>query len=49
MELIYDDFDDVWMYVERNDHNIELSPRFDTEEDAFFWRSRITNIIKGKE
>ena len=46
MTLIYDDFDDVWVWVEKNDHTIELSPRFDEEEDARFWKTRIRNILK---
>jgi len=49
MMLIYDEFDDVWIWVEKNDQDIALSPEFDTEEDARLWRARIANIIKGKE
>lgn len=46
MTLIYDEYNDVWIWVEENNHDIELSPWFDTEEDARFWRTRITNILK---
>ena len=50
MTLIHDKFDDVWVWVEKNNHNIELSPRFDEEEDALLWQTRMINILcKGKE
>lgn len=49
MTLIYDQFNDVWVWVEKNDHDTELSPAFDEEQDARAWLSRVTNIIKGKE
>lgn len=47
MKLIYDEYNDWWVWVEANNHDIELSPQFDTEEDAKFWKVRITNILKG--
>jgi hypothetical protein len=46
MVLIYDDYNDYWVWVEENNHDLELSPVFDTEEDALFWRTRIINILK---
>jgi len=46
MELIYDEFDDVWVWVEEKNHDIELSPVFDEREQALLWRTRITNILK---
>jgi len=49
MKLLYDDYNAVWVWVETNDHNIELSPRFDEEEDAKFWMSRIINIVKKND
>jgi hypothetical protein len=49
MTLIYDEFDECWIWVEKNEHDTVLSPVFDTEEDARLWRARIANIIKGKE
>ncbi len=50
MELIYDDYNDVWVWVEKNDHDIELSPQFDEKEDALLWQTRMINIlVKGKE
>lgn len=50
MTLIYDEYADVWVWVESNNHDIELSPQFDTEEAARLWRTRMINILaKGKE
>ena len=46
MILIYDDYNDWWVWVEENNHDIELSPTFDTKEDALFWRTRLINILK---
>lgn len=46
MTLIYDEYNDVWVWVEENDHDRELSPAFDEKEDALFWRTRIINILK---
>jgi hypothetical protein len=34
MRLICDDFQNVYVWVEDHDENIELSPHFDYEEDA---------------
>lgn len=48
MKLIYDDYNDVWVWVESKNHDIELSPVFDEEEQARAWLARIANIIKGK-
>lgn len=49
MTLIYDQYNDVWVWVEKNDHDTELSPTFDEEHHARAWLARIANIIKGKE
>mgnify|MGYP000067072930 CR=1 FL=1 len=49
MTLIYDNINDCWVWVEKKNHNIELSPSFDEEIDAKNWLSRITNIVKGKD
>ncbi len=46
MTLIYDDYNDWWVWVETHNHDIELSPCFDEEQDAKLWRSRIRNILK---
>jgi hypothetical protein len=50
MILIEDAYAECWVWVEKNNHDIELSPQFDTEEDAALWRVRLINILcKGKE
>jgi hypothetical protein len=46
MTLIYDEYDDVWLWVEPNNHDTALSPTFDEEKDAVLWKIRIKNIIK---
>jgi hypothetical protein len=46
MTLIYDEYNDVWVWVEENNHDLELSPVFDDKESALFWRTRIINILK---
>jgi hypothetical protein len=43
--LFYDEFDDVYVWVETDDENIELSPRFDDEEGAIQWYGRIAKIM----
>ena len=49
MKLIYDEYSEVWLWVEENDHDTALSPEFDYEEDAMLWRTRMINILtKGK-
>lgn len=45
MKLIFDDFEEVWIWVEADDHDVELSPQFDFEEDAVRWYDRIKNIM----
>ena len=45
MTLIYDELNDCYVWVEVNDENIELSPQFDTEEDAIQWYNRVAEII----
>jgi len=50
MTLIHDEFGEFWVWVEDNNHDIELSPQFDFQEDAELWRIRMINILcKGKE
>jgi hypothetical protein len=41
MKLLLDDYNQVYVWVEDLDENIELSPRFDYEEDAVEWRNRM--------
>jgi hypothetical protein len=50
MILIHDEYEEIWVWVENNNHNIDLSPRFDFREDALLWQTRMINILcKGKE
>lgn len=46
MRLICDDFNQIYVWVEDRDENIELSPHFDYEEDALEWRERIEQLLK---
>lgn len=49
MVLIYDEFTETWLWVEKNDHDTALSPEFDTEEDAMLWQTRMIHILcKGR-
>jgi hypothetical protein len=45
MKLLYDKYADWWVWVEENNHDIELSPSFDDEESARLWRTRMINIL----
>ena len=45
MTLIHDEFGEYWVWVEEKNHDIELSPQFDYEEDARLWRTRMINIL----
>lgn len=49
MTLIYDEYNDWWVWVETNNHDMELSPHFDEEEDAKLWKIRLVNILKGQK
>lgn len=45
MKLLCDDFNEIYVWVEDNDEDIELSPHFDYEEDAIRWRDRLKNLL----
>lgn len=49
MKLLYDDFNQVYVWVEEYDEDTELSPHFDYEEDAVQWRDRVKNLIQDKK
>lgn len=49
MRLLADDYDGVYVWVEDHDENIELSPRFDYQEDAIHWQQRLRKIFTGKD
>ena len=48
MKLILDDYNQVYVWVEDLDENIELSPHFDYEEDAVEWRDRMKRELNDK-
>ena len=45
MTLILDDYNGVYVWVDVDDHNNELSPHFDYEEDAIQWYGRVSAHI----
>ena len=49
MRLICDDYNQIYVWVEESDENIELSPHFDYEEDAIEWRERIEELLRDKK
>ena len=49
MKLLYDDFNQVYIWVEEYDENIELSPHFDYEDDAIQWRDRVKKLTQDKK
>lgn len=46
MRLLCDDIDQIYVWVDDLDENVELSPRFDYEEDAIQWRDRMQQLLK---
>jgi hypothetical protein len=45
MKLIQDEYNEVWIWVDDNNYDIELSPRFDEESYALAWRGRISKEL----
>ena len=45
MRLILDDYNGVYVWVDDNNENEELSPHFDHEEDAIQWYGKISKDI----
>lgn len=45
MKLLCDDIQGVYVWVEDNDEDTELSPHFDYEEDAIQWFNRISELL----
>lgn len=41
MKLLRDEVNGVYVWVDDNDENVELSPHFDYEEDATAWYQRM--------
>lgn len=48
MHLIYDEFNDYWVWVSNNDQDIQISPQFDTKEFAEEWYLYVKKLFKGK-
>lgn len=49
MKLLHDDYNLVYVWVDDNDENEELSPHFDYEDDAFQWFERMkVEVQNGK-
>lgn len=49
MRLICDDYNQIYVWVEDLDENVELSPRFDYEEDAIQWKQRLEELLKAEK
>jgi hypothetical protein len=41
MTLILDDYNQVYIWVDDDNPDLELSPHFDYEEDALEWKERL--------
>lgn len=41
MKLIHDEYNEVWIWVNDYNEDIELSPQFDEKPYALAWRGRI--------
>lgn len=47
MQLVNDEFEETWVWVTKHDHNLELSPHFDSREYAVQWLKYIKEHIDG--
>lgn len=48
MKLLYDDYNQVYVWVDDFDENQELSPHFDYEEDANIWFNRMKSELSNE-
>ena len=48
MKLLYDDYNQIYVWVDDFDEDHELSPHFDYEEDAETWRTRMKRELNDK-
>ncbi len=46
MQLICDDVNNIYVWVEDDDENVELSPHFDYEEDALLGKERMEQLLR---
>lgn len=49
MKMLYDDIVQIYVWVDDEDENIELSPHFDYEEDAEQWFIRMKQELNLKQ
>lgn len=47
MRLIFDEYEEFWVWVDDSDEREELSPPFDDEHDAVQWKARMKRILTG--
>ena len=45
MKMLYDDYNQIYVWVDDMNEDIELSPRFDYEEDAAQWLERMKKEV----
>ena len=45
MTLIFDEYDEIYVWVETHDENIKSSPKYDDEESAKQWYGRVAAIM----
>lgn len=48
MMLVNDDYAQVYVWVDEDNPDLELSPRFDYEADALQWRDRMKQELNVK-
>ena len=48
MKLICDDFQEIYVWVDDDNEDEELSPHFDYEADALLWKQRIQQELINK-
>ena len=48
MKLICDDYNQVYVWVDDHDEDVQLSPRFDYEDDALAWKERMKEILNER-
>ena len=46
MKLLYDDLNQIYVWVDDYNEDDELSPHFDYEEDAELWYQRMKQELK---
>jgi hypothetical protein len=49
MKLLHDDYNLVYVWVDDMNEDIELSPHFDYEDDAFQWFERMKKEVTKNE